>query len=373
VTACDVLIVGGGPAGSSCAWALRRAGRDVTVLDKATFPRDKLCAGWITPPVVRALALDPERYAAAGLTIQPIRGFRTGVVDGPTVDTTYDTIVSYAIRRCEFDNYLLRRTGATLRTGTMLRSMRREADGWIVNDDIRANVLIGAGGHFCPVARFARRDNAASGLVVAQEAELLLPDPDACDVSGTLPELYFCDDLEGYGWCVRKGSYLNVGLGRRDSNTFPAQVRGFVEWLERTRGVPSVATRARWKGHAYLLAGSVRTALVDDRLMLIGDAAGLAYPESGEGIRTAVQSGLLAARTLLEAPDARRESLLPYERAIRRDQPAPNPVAAMMPRAVVRAMGRWLLGNATFTRRVVLDRWFLHATPTLPGTLERAA
>ena len=50
---CDVLIVGGGPAGSSCAWRLVTAGLDVVVVDKANFPRDKVCAGWITPAVVR--------------------------------------------------------------------------------------------------------------------------------------------------------------------------------------------------------------------------------------------------------------------------------------------------------------------------------
>ena len=52
---CDVLVVGGGPAGSSCAWRLRRAGLDVVVLDRKAFPRDKVCAGWITPQVARAL------------------------------------------------------------------------------------------------------------------------------------------------------------------------------------------------------------------------------------------------------------------------------------------------------------------------------
>ena len=46
---CDVLIVGGGPAGSACAWKLARSGFDVAILDRARFPRDKVCGGWITP------------------------------------------------------------------------------------------------------------------------------------------------------------------------------------------------------------------------------------------------------------------------------------------------------------------------------------
>src|SRR4051794_10908587 len=111
---CDVLIVGGGPAGSTCAWRLRRAGVDVLVLDAARFPRDKVCAGWITPQVVDELELDLAEYRQRR-TLQEITGFRTGVVGGKR-DTaiTYGRPVSYAIRRCEFDHYLLGRSGARL-------------------------------------------------------------------------------------------------------------------------------------------------------------------------------------------------------------------------------------------------------------------
>ena len=56
---CDAVVVGGGPAGSSCAWALRRAGADVVVLDRASCPRTPCRAGWVTPAVVSALALRP--------------------------------------------------------------------------------------------------------------------------------------------------------------------------------------------------------------------------------------------------------------------------------------------------------------------------
>jgi menaquinone-9 beta-reductase len=369
---CDVLIVGAGPGGSNCARILRRAGVDVLVIDRAEFPRDKICAGWITPPVWEALELSPDEYAASGLTIQPFSGFRTGVMDGPMVETRYATIVSYAIRRCEFDQYLLARARARVLTGTPLRSLRRVKGAWLANDSIEANVVIGAGGHFCPVARFAGRNNRTSGLVVAQEAELRLPDSVRSEGSCPLPELYFCEDLEGYGWCVRKGAYLNVGLGRRDGRCFPAEVRAFVQWLERTGKAPALATRARWRGHAYLLAGSVSTPLTADGLMLIGDAAGLAYPESGEGIRTAVASGQLAARTLLSARSRRRDDLMPYEHAIRAAHPVQR-LSSLVPRQIVRPLGRLLLRNPTFTRRIVLDRWFLHATCPRPADLERAA
>ena len=97
--ACDVLVVGGGPAGSSCASRLVHAGADVVVIDRARFPRDKVCAGWITPQVVTDLALDVDEYRR-DRTFQAITGFRTGLAGPrPAVETRYDRPVSYGIRR----------------------------------------------------------------------------------------------------------------------------------------------------------------------------------------------------------------------------------------------------------------------------------
>jgi len=118
---CDVLIVGGGPAGSSCAWALRNSGLDVVVMDRIAFPRDKVCAGWITPAVIEGLNLDIEIYRQQHV-FQPITGFRVGLIGGPMHETQYDHTVSYAIRRCEFDDYLLRRSGARLRLSEPLKN-----------------------------------------------------------------------------------------------------------------------------------------------------------------------------------------------------------------------------------------------------------
>src|SRR5947207_15775490 len=114
--ACDVLIVGGGPAGSSCAWRLRNSGLDVVVLDKQVFPRDKVCGGWITPAVLSELEIDGCEYAH-GRVFQPITGFRTGCIGGQALETKYNAPVSFGIRRREFDEYLLRRSGARLLEG----------------------------------------------------------------------------------------------------------------------------------------------------------------------------------------------------------------------------------------------------------------
>ena len=149
---CDILIVGGGPAGSSCAWGLRDSGLDVLILDKVTFPRDKVCAGWITPAVADLLELDLSDYQQDNI-LQPITRFRTGIIGGTAIQTEYSQIVSYGVRRCEFDDYLLKRCEARYRLGEALKSIERTQKEWVINGTLRAKVVVGAGGHFCPVAR----------------------------------------------------------------------------------------------------------------------------------------------------------------------------------------------------------------------------
>jgi flavin-dependent dehydrogenase len=107
------------------------------------------------------------------------------------------------------------------------------------------------------------------------------------------------------------------------------------------------------------------SALVADGLLLVGDAAGLAYPESGEGIRPAVESSILAARTLIDAGGRfDRESLLGYQAAITARHPPIAPAEGLV-RTLQAAFGRTLLRSAAFTRRVVLDRWFLRRAPAV--------
>ena len=357
---CDVLIVGGGPAGASCAWALQRAGLDVVVLDQAQFPRDKVCAGWITPPVLTTLEIDPQDYGRDRV-LQPITGFRIGLMGRPPADIRYPKTVSYGIRRCEFDDYLLRRSGARLFTGEPVRSLRREAGTWLVDDRFRTPMLVGAGGHTCPVARALGAHPGGEPAVAAQEIEFLLPENGAatCAVQGEQPELYFCKDLAGYGWCFRKGDYLNIGLGRDDREGLAPQVEDFLTFLCRERGVTRPPGRLR--GHAYLLYGRGRRNLLADGALLVGDAAGMAYPQSGEGIRPAVESGLLAAWTIIEAKgDYRARQLAPYPSRLRKRFGRGTNIAALIP-APVRAMlaGR-LFSHPSLLRRFVLDQGFLH-------------
>lgn len=362
---CDCLVVGGGPAGSSCARALVQAGLDVLVLDKAVFPRDKVCAGWITPAVVQELEFDLADYGR-NRTLQPITGFRTGVIGGPQVSTRYGHVVSYGIRRCEFDDYLLQRSAARQELGQPFKSLCRQHEQWIVNDAIRTPLVVGAGGHFCPVARIVANQSTEHAVVMAQEIEFEMSADETarCLVEPEIPELYFCDDLRGYAWCFRKGNFLNIGLGREEESQLSAHVAAFCDSLQRLGRVP-LGTHDRFHGHAYrLYRGRPRQSTVDG-VVLIGDSAGLAYPQSGEGIRPAIESGLLAAAAIIEARgDYRRNVLSDVERRFTarfgRCKSAPGH-RRLFPNAWRQALARRLLATRWFSRHILIDRWFLHS------------
>lgn len=332
-------------------------------MDKATFPRDKVCAGWITPAVLDELSIDPHDYST-GRVLQPITGFRTGTIGGATVLTEYDRVVSYGIRRCEFDHFLLQRCGARLRLGEAFRSARQESGEWIVNDSLRAKWLIGAGGHFCPVARqfseAALPNDDPAQVILAQEVEFEMTDAQqsACEVSATHPELYFCPDLKGYGWVFRKGNVVNIGLGREHETRLSEHVAAFCEFLH-ARGRIRFELPTRFHGHAYRLRTELPRVSASN-ILLIGDAAGLASSHSGEGIRPAIESGLLAASALLESNDPKTVATQYVTRLqARLGLGHVDSSSHWLPPAARIWLGQLLLRNRWFTRHVVLDRWFL--------------
>ncbi len=118
----------------------------------------------------------------------------------------------------------------------------------------------------------------------------------------------------------------------------------------------------KFKGHAYLLYAHGNRPVIADGVMIIGDAAGLAYTQSGEGIRPAIESGLMAAvaNVLAVNRDYRRERLSQYEAALqsRFGERGEAPALAMLP-SKLRLAGACIDANAVVhARNVVLDRWF---------------
>ena len=289
----DVIIVGGGPAGSSAARQLVDGGYDCLVLDREQFPREKLCAGWITPEVLEDLAFAPEDYPHRFLTFEVLDIAFKGLhvpLRSP----------QHSIRRYEFDAWLLERSGAPVRRHNV-RHVTETDDGYQIDEAYRCRYLVGAGGTRCPVYRelFRGGKPRAKGLqAVTLEREY------ACDWQDPSCHLWFLDKgLPGYAWYVPKADgYLNVGVGgmadklkRRGDD-----IRRHWDLLcERLVGEGLVDEPPESPGgYSYFLRDRTDPGRLGDAFV-VGDAAGLATRDMCEGIGPAVRSGLLAARSIM--------------------------------------------------------------------------
>ncbi len=293
----EAIIVGGGPAGSTCASVLVKSGVNTLLLDRASFPRVKLCGGWISKPIWDVLAISPHEYTGELWEWNRIHIHLHG--------RKYTMKSSgYFVRRVEFDNFLLRRSNVQVNEEYAVRQIEKDRDGyWIIDNQYRTKYLIGAGGSHCPVARsfFPKPDNLQFGTQ-EREFEGNMEEIAACRAGEDgEPEILLHDDMKGYSWNVPKGKWLNIGSGTKVArDVLPAwdKARLFFE-NEGNIGTIPVSSRPmldKMKGHGYFAFHSNRLKVCQkENMFLVGDALGLAQPMTGEGILPAVLSGKLCA------------------------------------------------------------------------------
>jgi geranylgeranyl reductase family protein len=366
----DVIIVGGGPGGSTAAWRLAQSGVRALVVDGSRFPRVKLCAGWVTRQVWAELGLDPASYP---LTIQPFTR-ATLELDGAALETAWDHTVSFGIVRREFDYFLLERArgaGAEVIDGARVVRLERRAGRFVVETpqgDFAAPLLIGAGGHHCPVARAFGEIPEHETLVVTQESETRIGRVQLSAVAPRpgIPELFPEPDLRGYGWYFSKGDFLNVGIGALDDGRgLRRRTTAFVERLVASGRLPRRLELEPFRGHAYSLRTAAPRRVAGPGFFLIGDAAGLARDVSGEGIAPAVTSGNLAAAHALQRLGGRDEQDLAseYRTAIDARFGASEPgfaarLVELLPHRWVLFFGALICRNAWLRRRLVFEGAF---------------
>ncbi len=335
-TEADVIVVGAGPAGSSTALSLAQAGLDVLLVEKATFPREKVCGDGLTPRAVSALlAMGVDIDAEGGWT--RTKGLRV-ISDGARLELDWPEVAafpSYGLvrTRLSLDDVLARRAadaGARVHQNTTAVGLvRDERSGRVTGVKVRQSDAVGEAGEDielrAPVVVAA--DGVSSRLSV--EAGLLRradrPMGVAVRTYYTSPRhtdeyleawLNLTDEsgrfLPGYGWIFGMGDgTCNVGLGLLNApgTTRHVDYRALLtswlapmpeEWgfVEETRTAPVTG--------AALPLGFNRTPHYIPGLMLVGDAGGMVNPLTGEGIAYALESGRIAADVVVQALGRRR-------------------------------------------------------------------
>jgi menaquinone-9 beta-reductase len=335
---CDVAVVGGGPAGAAAAARLAARGFRTVLIDRASFPRDKVCGDFVGPMALAELAdLGVSKTAAFGATSTMgqlalhIDADEPAVLSIPKVDG----IPGYGrvIPRLQLDAWIqdaARGAGATVLDGRKAEAVEHAPDGIVVRGrgaagpwQLRARLLLGADGSNSMVARTLRGGAPPShDRIMAVRA--YFDDVEGANGQG---DIWFRGDtFPGYHWLFPTGGgSANLGVGMLAS-TYPQSGRNLREMLLRLIAEDaSVASRlrgARMRGRVLghpLTTYNPRLPLIGDRVMLLGDAAGLINPLNGEGIQYALHSarwaaGIAADRLASDQLDA--GSLEAYQRRV---------------------------------------------------------
>lgn len=308
----DVIVAGAGPSGSVAARRLSERGARVLLLDKQKFPRDKPCGGGVT--LRAASAQDADLTPAIERTIY---GARFSLRLGPSFDRRFDEPLTYMTQRCHLDALLAERaadSGAALHDGEALREIELPSGGSGFSLTVRTDrdvysgrVLIGADGANGLVGRSLglRREYdeavALEGNVVFQDGiSDEWSDVVALDLGGL---------AGGYGWVFPKGDHLNVGVGAWKYASFTLKPK-LAEMAARYGFDPAALENLR--GH-HLPVRVAGTPIARGGVALVGDAAGLVDPLSGEGIHMAFASGRLAAEEAMRVLGGETNDMSGYQ------------------------------------------------------------
>ena len=282
----DVAVVGAGPAGAMTAYRLARAGARVLLIDKARFPRDKPCGGGLTLRAVKELPFSVDPVVEDVVTRVTCR-----LRYGRSFDRDGSTALCLMTQRRRLDHYLVERAqeaGAEFRDGVRVHvasDTRLDVDGQTVD----VETLVGADGANGVIARtLALGGDIVPG--VALEGNVRYGVVPREQYSGRMViELAILPG--GYGWIFPKGDHVNVGVGGWGSEG--PRLRTQLNELCTAYGIDADDV-TDLRGHRLPLRRPT-TRLARGRALLVGDAAGLVDPVSGDGIYEAFISGRLAA------------------------------------------------------------------------------
>ena len=286
----DAVVVGAGPAGSATAIRLARAGARVLLTDRASFPRDKPCGGGLTGRAVRELPVD-----VAPVVEDVIRSFEVRLGYRKRFERRSEGPLVLMTRRRRLDAFLAEQAaaaGADFRDGVTVEGLTIGPDGAslrVGGSSVHGRVVVGADG---VNGRIARETGLGGGILygIALEGNGPLPDGQSGRATvelGVVPG--------GYGWVFPKAGHANYGVGG-----WAAEGPRLRAHLQRLCAVHGVDHTQLTDLQGRRLPIRRTTSAARGPVLLVGDAAGLVDPLSGDGIYEALVSARLAAEAILD-------------------------------------------------------------------------
>ena len=305
----DCIVIGAGPAGATVACHLAGWGRQVLLLDKARFPRPKVCGGGVSPEIARWLPFDPR--PAVSTTLSRLRF--TWEQDSPVETDLEGLDCLWMVRREVFDQFLVDQAvarGAELKQGTEATGCRWASDHWVVETPqgpLAGRYLVAADGALGRTAMalgFARLKHVPA-VAIEGEARCAMPEAPTA-------HLDFGSVLNGYQWAFPKADGWSMGTGVFRGKAAGNLREAFGAYCRSVGLDPAGMDAAAhpihlWDGHQ---------ALHTQQALLAGEAACLVDPFTAEGIRPAVFSGHLAAESVHAALSGQDRALEGYTQRI---------------------------------------------------------
>lgn len=349
----DVIIAGAGPAGAMLAYRLASRGLGVLLLDQERFPRYKACGGGLTPRAAALLDLDLSELIEDEINHATF----THSGRGP-IEIDFETPAAYMLSRERFDQALVRqavRAGAVFREGHKVTSVQEEDGSYRVLTDrgeFSGRVVAGADGVHSAVGRcLGLAQGKRAGAAIEYE---LYPDEDSLRTWKSRAAFDYGVVPYGYGWVFPKADHLSVGIGTyaRSKVGLRGILAKFVEAQglchhehSSARGGDSAKEDdSAHGGNSARGSGSIRGWLLSEggsvlrwtggRALVVGDAAGLGDPFTGEGIFHALRSAEFAARAIENALARGTGDLAEYGRLLETEMVPELRVARRMSRAV---------------------------------------
>jgi geranylgeranyl reductase family protein len=305
----DVVIVGAGPAGSTLGYELARRGISALILEKEKLPRNKTCAGGVT---FRAHAL--LDFDISPVTQRLAYGIRISYRLGDSCIKRYRDPLVHLVMRRDFDQLLVKKAqeaGATVIDGARAQQLNVAADHIEVvtkDESFHTRIAVGADGAEGIVASMTGLMKGAK-KELALEAEVSIS-RERLDEMDSLIEVDLGQIPGGYGWVFPKENHISVGV------TGPAHLsKMFKPYMERILRRFGEHTIVDFSGHVMPMRRR-GSAIQRGRTLLVGDAAGLLHPLSGEGIFYAIKSAKLAAPVIADALRSGAGDLSGYQKAV---------------------------------------------------------